>query len=76
MKPRVDPHIVSFRKDVEWCRYAVRSLRKYATGFGAVTLVVPASDRAIFEGMADTLVNVAPAHDRLTRAHHSGDYIE
>jgi hypothetical protein len=56
MKLRVDLHIVSFRKDLEWCRYAIRSVRKYATGFGGVTLVVPTSDKAMFEGMADRLV--------------------
>ncbi|MEO8259742.1 MAG: hypothetical protein ABI868_20520 [Acidobacteriota bacterium] len=56
MTPRVDIHIVSFRNDLEWCRYAIRSVRKYATGFGGVTLVVPASDAALFAGMADRLV--------------------
>ena len=56
MKPRADIHIVSFRKDLEWCRYAIRSVRKYATGFGGVTLVVPTSDAAMFAGMADSLV--------------------
>jgi len=56
MKPRVEIHIVSFRQDLEWCRYAIRSVRKYASGFGGVTLVVPRADAAMFEGMADRLV--------------------
>ena len=56
MTPRVDIHVVSCRKDLEWCRYAIRSIRKFASGFGGVTLVVPESDAARFAGMADTLV--------------------
>jgi hypothetical protein len=52
----VDIHIVSHAKDAEWCRYAIRSIRRFATGFGGVTLVVPSSDAARFAGLADALV--------------------
>ena len=42
--------ICSFAKDFEWCKYALRSIAKYAKGFGGVTLVVPEADLGLFQG--------------------------
>lgn len=35
---------VTFARDVEWMRFSLESIRKYATGFSAVTIVVPTWD--------------------------------
>ena len=40
--------ICSYAKDVGWCRYALRSIKKYARGFSGVRLVVPAGDFQLF----------------------------
>lgn len=40
----VELFIVSYRRDFPWLAYALRSIRKFATGFSGVTVLVPDSD--------------------------------
>jgi hypothetical protein len=40
----MDIFIRSYRGDFEWLEYCLRSLKKYAHGFGKVHIVIPASD--------------------------------
>lgn len=49
--PKTRILIVSYKKDALWCAYALRSIRKYATGFMGVTVVVPTQDKPMFEEM-------------------------
>lgn len=39
---------VTFARDLEWLRYSLESIRKYATGFTGITVVVPEWDVAKF----------------------------
>lgn len=41
--------IVSFLPDLEFLRYCLRSIQKFATGFAGVTVVVPDRDEEAFE---------------------------
>lgn len=54
-KPQIYPKtrilLVSFKKDALWCSYALRSIKKYGTGFMGVTVVVPTVDKPVFEEM-------------------------
>ncbi len=50
---RVEILIVSYAKDVEWCRFNLASIRKYARGFSGVKVLVPVGDAHFFEPMAE-----------------------
>lgn len=39
---------VTFRRDLEYTRYMLRSLKKFATGFTGITLAVPDEDYVLF----------------------------
>lgn len=43
--------IVTYWKDFPWLHYALRSIRKYLTGFQGVTVACPTKDRAMFESL-------------------------
>lgn len=45
---RCDIMIVTCKRDLEFLHYLLRSIDKYATGFGGVTLVAPEQDRRQF----------------------------
>lgn len=47
MIPRVDILIVSYALDAVWLSYCLRSIRRWATGFGAVNVVYPERDDAV-----------------------------
>ncbi len=49
---RTDILMVSHRKDFEFATYALRAVKKYARGFGAVRVVVPRQDFDLFADMA------------------------
>jgi hypothetical protein len=78
-----DIFIRSYRGDFEWLRYCVRSIRKYASGFGGVVIAVPKQDVEL----ADPDWNVIGVEDRgdgymaqqVTKMHAdtycTGDYI-
>lgn len=44
MSPRVDILIVSYAPDAVWLSYCLRSIRRWATGFGEVRVVYPERD--------------------------------
>lgn len=44
----MDIMIVSYWRDAEWCYYALRSIAKFAKGFGKVHLLIPQRDAATF----------------------------
>ncbi len=48
---RTDILIVTHARDAAWCRYSLRSIRKFCTGFGGVTVVVPNQDVELFRQM-------------------------
>jgi hypothetical protein len=41
---KVEIFIVSYFKDIEWLEYCLKSIKKFATGFSGVTLMVPDSE--------------------------------
>ena len=41
--------IVTFKRDMDFLRYCLRSVEKYATGFAGVDLVVPVSERGLYD---------------------------
>jgi len=43
--------MVTHAKDAGWAEYSLRSIRKFATGFHSVTVVVPYDQRQAFESM-------------------------
>ena len=45
--------MVTYAKDVEFAKYSLRSIKKYAKGFAGVTLVVPRTDRVAFQWAQD-----------------------
>lgn len=48
MTPITDIFIVSFRRDVEFTNYCLRSIAKFAEGFHRVVLLVPKTDADLF----------------------------
>lgn len=52
---RTDILMVTFRRDLEFASYAMRSVRKFATGFGENIVVVPEPDGDAFRAMAEPL---------------------
>lgn len=42
--PKTCISYVTFARDKEWLRFSLESIRKYATGFGGITIVVPTWD--------------------------------
>lgn len=51
-KMRTDILLVTYRKDYDWTVFCLRSIEKFAFGFGGVTLVCPVDDEAIFVALA------------------------
>lgn len=51
-KPRVDILIVSHAPDFHWLSFCLRSIAKYATGFGETVVVIPEKDQTQFKMMA------------------------
>lgn len=45
--PKTEIFIVSFPKDLEWLRYSLRSIQKFACGFSGVTVAFPQQDSLI-----------------------------
>jgi hypothetical protein len=45
--------IVSFHRDVEFLRYCLKSIQKYATGFEGVTIAVPINEHLLFDWVKD-----------------------
>jgi hypothetical protein len=63
---------VTFRRDVEFLRYSLQGVRKYAKGFTGVTVMVPDVDREIFawvEGDGATLKTFHEAPGKGMLAH-------
>lgn len=52
---RTDILLVSYLKDLPWAEYCLRSIKKFSSGFGGVTLMVPRKDRAQFVSMVGRL---------------------
>lgn len=46
--PSVEILIVTFKRDIDFLKYCLRSIKKFATGFAGVTVVVPKHERASF----------------------------
>jgi len=46
---RVEIFIVTYKKDMEFLRYCLRSIAMYAAGFSGVTLVVPHSEKHLYD---------------------------
>lgn len=46
---RTEIMIVTHRRDVEFLRYCMASIKKFAFGFAGVTLVVPSNERGTFD---------------------------
>jgi hypothetical protein len=44
LKPNVEILYVTFARDLHWLRYSLESIRKYASGFSGVKIVVPTWD--------------------------------
>lgn len=51
--PQVEFLIVTFRRDIDFLKYCLRSIEKYATGFSGITLVVPESEKKYFAWVGD-----------------------
>ncbi len=49
---RTDILMVTYRRDAPFAEYALRSIRKYCTGFGGVTVLVPNEDVELFRQMS------------------------
>lgn len=47
-KPRVEIFIVTFGRDVGYNKYCLESIKKFATGFTGVTVLVPSEDKDAF----------------------------
>lgn len=41
--------IVTFKRDIEFLKYCLKSIEKYARGFAGVTLAVPESERGLYD---------------------------
>jgi hypothetical protein len=54
---RVTILIVTYAKDIPFLRYCLASIKKYATGFSGVTLVVPAHERSQFDWVRDAFIH-------------------
>jgi hypothetical protein len=50
---RCEIFVVSFSRDVEFLRYALKSIRRFATGFAGITVVVPDQDDDLFAWVYD-----------------------
>jgi hypothetical protein len=48
-RTRTDIFVVSYAHDLRWLEYCVKSIRKFATGFGGLNVLVPTNERALFE---------------------------
>lgn len=66
---RVEIFIVSYLKDLEWLKYCLASIEKFATGFSGVTVLVPSdeAERFGFVGKAGVRLEnyAAPANHKL-----------
>lgn len=49
---RTEIMIVTYAKDFEWVQLTLRTLKKFASGFAGITMVVPYPDREIFQPLA------------------------
>lgn len=47
--------MVTFRRDLEFSEYSMRSVRKFASGFGSNICVVPTADEAMYRELAEPL---------------------
>lgn len=47
--------LVTHLKDIEWTKWNLKSIRKFATGFSGLTLVVPKHERAAFEPLSSII---------------------
>lgn len=59
MERRVWINYVTFSRDLEWLKFSIQSLNKYAKGFDGVTIVVPVQDLdkfLPFEKMGDRIL--------------------
>ena len=45
--------LVTYAKDLEWCSYTLRSIKKFGKGFAGITMLVTYEDRATFKPMAE-----------------------
>lgn len=60
--------IVSYKKDIQWLEYNLRSIDKFARWFHGVTLVVPASEY-------DDFIPLANKHDCTLKAHQLAGHL-
>lgn len=49
---RTDILLVTYRKDYDWAVFCIRSIAKFAKGFGGVSIVCPVDDSAMFVSLA------------------------
>ena len=47
--PTVEILIVSFKRDFEFVKYNLRSIKKFARGFSGTTIVIPSTDEELFQ---------------------------
>lgn len=55
--------LVTFSKDIEWARWCLKSIAKFATGFSGLTLVVPTKDRDAFMESSSIMDFALRTHD-------------
>lgn len=55
--------MVTFRRDLEFAEYSMRSVRKFSSGFGENICVVPTQDEAMFNEIAEPLGFIVKAFD-------------
>lgn len=58
MTPSTEIFLGSYHKDLPWCLYALRSIRKFASGFAGVTLYVPDTDFQLFQSEINAAANM------------------
>ncbi len=58
--PTVRIMIVTHAKDMDFLRYCLASIKKYASGFAGVTLVVPEHERGLYDWVKGAIVRYFP----------------
>jgi hypothetical protein len=56
--PGTEILIVTFRRDIEFLRYCLKSIVQFARGFSGVTLVVPSAEKGLYDGWKPGAVTV------------------
>lgn len=62
--------IVTYRKDMEFLRYALKSIEKYASGFLGVTVVVPEQERGLYNWVKKAKVHYFNEREGKGGLHH------